>query len=82
MNNATNEHWRNKVRKEGKPHGNPPPQSTMYQKKRKTVARKLCPSLQAIAQRVKLLLRESLGEDVNTLFKGRTKLQVDDPLVD
>jgi hypothetical protein len=63
--------------------GNPPPQNTMYQKKRKTIARKLCPSLQDDrAQRVKLLLNESLGEDVNSMFRGRTKLQVDDPLMD
>jgi hypothetical protein len=28
------------------------------------------------------MLRESLGEDVNSLFRGRKELQVDDPLVD
>ena len=35
-----------KVRKEGKAHWKPPPQGTMYVKRRTTVARKLCPSLQ------------------------------------
>jgi hypothetical protein len=36
----------NKVRKEGKPHGNPPPQGIMYVKGRTTVARQLFPSIQ------------------------------------
>ena len=36
----------NKVRKEGKPHGKPPPQGTMYVKRRTIVSRKLCPSLE------------------------------------
>jgi hypothetical protein len=31
---------------------------------------------------VKLLLSESVGEDVSSLFRGRTKMQVDDPLMD
>jgi hypothetical protein len=39
------------VRKEGKPHGKPPPQGTMYvkiknEKEQKTVAMQPCPSLQ------------------------------------
>jgi hypothetical protein len=71
------------VRKEGKPHGNhpPPPQSTLYQKKRKTSARQLCPSLQVIAQPMEFFLSESLGEDVGSLLNEREVLQIDDPII-
>jgi hypothetical protein len=44
---STKDTLKNKVRKEGKPHGKPPPpQGTMYVKRRTTISRQLCPSLQ------------------------------------
>jgi hypothetical protein len=72
----------NKVRKEGKPHGKPPPQGTMHQKRKRYLLSNCVLHSKVIAQRVKLLLSESLGEDVNNLFRGWTKLKVYDPLVD
>jgi hypothetical protein len=58
------------MRKEGKPHGKPPPppQSTMYVKKELTVSRKLCPSLQDDCAENGTSLSEGLGEDVCSLF--------------
>ena len=60
----------NKVRKEGKPHGNAPPQGTMYVKKEE--------ELQLLgncvlhskmnSQRMELLLSEGLGEYLCHLF--------------
>jgi hypothetical protein len=34
-----------------------------------------------VMQKVEFLLSEILGEDVNSLFRGRTIIQVDDPIM-
>jgi hypothetical protein len=60
----------------------PPPSRYNASKEEKKIAKQLCPSLQDDRERVKLMLSESIGEYVSSLFRGRTKMQVDDPLVD
>jgi hypothetical protein len=62
--------------------GKTPPQGTMHQKKKRQLLKKCVLHSKTIAQRVKLMLSESLGEDISSLFGGSTKLQVNDPLVD
>ena len=67
------------MRKEGKPHGNKtPPQKTMHQKKKRQLLSNCVLHCKTIPQSLKLLLNEGLGEYVNSLFKGRTKLKIND----
>jgi hypothetical protein len=81
MYNETNEHLI-KVRKEGKPRGNKtPPQKTMYQKKKMQLLGNGVLHCKTIPQSMKLILSECLGEYVCILFKGRTKLQINDPIM-
>jgi hypothetical protein len=47
-------------------------------KERKTVAKKLCPSLQDDRTEVELMLSKCLGEDVCSLFSGWKVLQIND----
>ena len=67
------------MRREGKPHRNkPPPQRTMYQKKKRQLLGNGVLHCKTIPQSLKLLLSECLGEYVDSLFIGRTKLQIND----
>ena len=67
------------MRKEGKPHGNKnPPQKTMHQKKKRQLLGNCVLHSKTIPQSLKLQLSEGLGEDIDSLFRGRTKLQIND----
>jgi hypothetical protein len=70
------------MRKEGKPRGNKtPPQKTMHQKKKRQLLGNCELHRKMIPQSLKLLLSEGLGEYFGSLVKGRTKLQINDPVM-
>jgi hypothetical protein len=70
------------MRKEGKPRGNKtPPQNTMHQKKKRQLLGNCVLHYKTIPQSLKILLSERIGEYVGSLFKGRTKLQINDPIM-
>jgi hypothetical protein len=71
-----------KARKEGKPHGKNPPSkynaSKMKNERKRQLLRNFVLHSNLITQNVELLLNESLGEDVDSLFRCRTVLQIND----
>jgi hypothetical protein len=68
------------MRKEGKPRGNkPPPQKTMHQKKKMKLLGNCVLHSKTIPQSLKLQPSEGLSEYVDSLFRGRTKMQINDP---
>ena len=70
------------MRKEGKPRGNKtPPQKTMHQKKKSQLLGNYVLHCKMILQSLKLLPSEGLGEYVDILFRGRKKLQINDPIM-
>jgi hypothetical protein len=70
------------MRKEGKPRGNQtPPQKTMHQKKKRQMLGNCVLHCKMIPRGLKLRLSEGLGEYVDILFRGRKKLQINDPIM-
>jgi hypothetical protein len=61
--------------------GKTPPQSTMLKKKERQLLGNCVLHSKMVMQKVEFLLSESLGEDVDSLFRGRTVLQVNDPVM-
>ena len=68
-------------RKEGKPSGkeNPPSKYNAKVEKRQLLGSRVL-HLETISQELKLLLSESLGEDINSLLRTRTVLKISDPI--
>jgi hypothetical protein len=56
----------------------PPPSKDNASKEEKAVARQYVLHSKMISQSPKLQPSEGLGEDVGILFRGRTKLQIND----
>jgi hypothetical protein len=70
------------MRKEGKPRGNKNrPQKTMHQNKKMQLLGNCVLHFKMIPQSMKLLSNEGLGEDIDSLFRGRTKLQINGPVM-
>jgi len=82
MNNAVNEHC-NKVRKEGKTHGNTPPPLKIQCIKRREIQLlgNYVLHSKTIAQTMEFFLSEGIGEDVGSLLRNRSVLQINEPFM-
>jgi hypothetical protein len=56
-----------------------PPQNTMHQKKKRKLLGNCVLHSNMIPQCMKVQYNEGLGEDVDSLFRGRKELQINDP---
>ena len=71
-----------KRRKEGKPSGKKtPPQNIMQKVEKNHLLGSSVLHPEMISQESKLLLSESLGEDVSNLLRTRIVLKIDDPIM-
>jgi hypothetical protein len=74
MYNATNEHLIKNDERGKTTWEQNHPQKTMYQKKKRKLLGKCVLHSKMIPQNMKLQSSEGLGEDVSSMFRGRTKL--------
>jgi hypothetical protein len=67
--------------KEGKPRGNKTPLKRQCIKRKRKLLGNCVLHSKTIPQSLKFQLSEGLGEDVDSLFRGRTELQINDPVM-